>query len=162
MAVSCGQFETVDLLRPRQWKHCLPSLAAELGCGRQRCRFTTPMVLRPFHLNKTPRRNVNKMAVPQGQGALEVREYTCDSRNMCGLSPPPPQRLITTSRPAWGAMDGPVSSLTLHASPRPCDKSTLSPHAGLHSTTDNPVTMETWMDRWRRGGAEVGSVDDSD
>ena len=81
---------------------------------------------------------------------------------MCGLSPPPPQRLITTSRPAWGAMDGPVSSLTLHASPRPCDKSTLSPHTGLHSTTDNPVTMETWMDRWRRGGAEVGSVDDSD
>ena len=67
-AVSCGRFETVDLLRPRQWKHCLPSSAAELGCRRQRRRFTAPIVLRPVRLNETPRRNVNKLPVPRGQG----------------------------------------------------------------------------------------------
>ncbi|CAL8262361.1 unnamed protein product [Lota lota] len=47
---------------------------------------------------------------------------------MCGPSPPPPQRLIITSRPGVEC-HARAPSLTLHAFPRPRDKSTLSPHA---------------------------------
>ncbi|CAL8300556.1 unnamed protein product [Arctogadus glacialis] len=78
--------------------------------------------------------------------APHLPEYTCDSGSMCGPSPPPPpQRLITASRPPRVARPSPYT-------PRPRDKSTPSPHAGLHTPPlTTPVTMETWMDRRRRG-----------